>query len=243
MLKLKAIRGFVIVAVLGPALYGIWNVLKIFIYTAEFLGLGTTHAMVRQIPFNKGKGLDSENVAIMNTASSSGLFLSVSVALFAVLLTFTPWISDFHLEVRLAGLTLVLTYLFYFAKGLLNANKELILLGQYKLAFSILNAVFGLSLLFLFQIKGLLLGMILSQSLLLLHLILKKHIVLSFRLNSAVLKRLLSIGFPIMVLSVAFFLMQKIDSIIIFLTLGSANTGYYGLASFIALLIYYNPIT
>lgn len=240
---ISAIRGFVIASFLGPAFYGIWNILKVFIYSSEYFGLGTTHAMIRQIPYNAGKNKDSENAEITQSVLCWGLWLSFLAALFVFLGTFTPLLKHHLIEIRLASLAFMLNYLYYYAGSKLNAEKKIILLSKYNFAYAALNALFGLSFLFLFQIKGLLIGMIISQFILLLHLWLYKNFPSTFHINIKILARLLKIGFPIMLLAVSFVAMQKIDSVIIFILLGSTKTGYYGLAAFIAIIIHHIPIS
>ena len=241
---LNMVRGFIIAGFLDPAVYGIWNLLKIFIYSSEFFGFGTSDALAREVPLNEGRQLQQwrkRNLCILQTSLSWGLLTSGLVSMTVFLLTFTPLINQYQVEVRLATIALILLYPVYFAKEKFYSEDKMMLLSQTRFAFAFLNTLFGLSFLFLYGLRGLLVGQILTSFALLLYLALKRFLSFSFQIHKETLIRLLKIGFPLMLISISFSIMQKIDTIMICAFLGSTKTGYYGLAAFMTTTIHYLP--
>jgi O-antigen/teichoic acid export membrane protein len=69
----------------------------------------------------------------------------------------------------------------------------------------------------------------------------KNNIIFQLLLQKKNLGQLIKTGFPIMMLTMTFFLMHNIDKYLIFYLLGSTMTGYYGLAEFITTMMHNVP--
>jgi len=234
---LYMVRGFIIAHVLGPSTYGVWSIFRTVFNSAPFLGFGAQEAMVREVPFSMGKGKEEETPVIIQTSLSWNVLLVVSVSVIAFILSFTPIIREYYAEIRLAGLVFVLNGIHLFMQPKFKSEKKIILLSKYLLSYAVLNFVFGLTFLFFLEIQGLLLGMITSQLILLAFLISKGHLSLNLSLDGFVLRRLLGIGFPIMIISSLFYLMRNIDKFIVISLLGKKIGGYYALAAFISSVV------
>lgn len=236
-----AIRGFFIASFLGPALYGIWNIIMMVNQITSYLELGVNSAMGREVPKNKGSGHSQHNVAIKETAFAWNVFSTLSVWVILILLSLSNKVQEYQIEIILLGAVILLSNIFNFQRSELNSEKKIKRIGHFDLYYSILNTVIGLSLLFFFEIEGLLLGMVISLGILVARLYVTKKIKLRFNRN--IFRKLLKIGFPIMLVYIALFLMENIDKYLIFVFLGETMTGHYGLAAFISLLIHYIPMS
>jgi O-antigen/teichoic acid export membrane protein len=236
---LYMVRGFIIAHVLGPASYGVWSIFRTVFNSAPFLGFGAQDAMVREVPFSMGKGKEEEAPVIIQTSLSWNLLLTSCISVIAFILSFTPIIREYNAEIRLAGLVFVLNGIHLFMQPKLKSEKKIIQLSKYLLSYAILNFIFGLTFLFFLEIQGLLLGMIISQLLLFAFLISKGYLSLHLSLNGKVLRKLLGIGFPIMIISSLFYLMRNIDKFIVITLLGKKIGGYYALAAFISSVVRY----
>jgi len=236
---LYMVRGFIIARVLGPSSYGVWSIFRTVFNCAPFLGFGTQEALVREVPFSMGKGNHEQTPVIIQTSLSWNLLLSVSVSVAAFILSFTPLIREYNSEIRLAGLVFILNGIHLFMQPKLKSEKKIIFLSKYLLSYAVLNFIFGLAFLFSLEIHGLLLGMIISHLILFAFLLSKGHLSLNLSLNRKVLRRLLGIGFPIMVITSLFYLMRNIDKFIVITMLGKKVGGYYALAAFISSVVRY----
>lgn len=235
------VRGFVIARFLGPSLYGLWCGLRIFFDSGRFLGLGSAQTMVREVPFNEGKGNGRENAALQQVCFTWYLLSSTAIALGVLCLSFSEKLAIDRLEASLACLVFVINAIRIFIPSKLISEKKIILLSRINILYILLNTLFGLSLMLVWNIKGLLAGMILASGSVLIFLFGTEK--LSFRLHFdfALFGRLIRIGFPIMILSTTFFFMQTIDKLVVFFMLGHEYMGYFGLAAFFTEIISHIP--
>ena len=236
------LRGFLIARVLGPSLYGVWTIMRIFFRSSHYLSCGTTSAMVRQVPYEIGRGNKDYPLILQQNSISWHLLISSIVSACVFILSFTDLISNFTSEMRIMGIVFILHTIHLFIPFKLISEKKILLLSKYNFCYAILNTIFGISLLFPFRINGLLAGMALSHLTLIIYLLKRGDLSLRLQLDQVVLKDLMRKGFPIIILFTSFFLMYNIDKIIVFILLGSTMTGYYGLASFISGIINFIPV-
>lgn len=238
-----AARGFIIARFLGPSSYGIWNMLKVFISFAEYSHLGSFDAMSREIPHNTGRGHEYQNQDMKRVAFTYSFLLSLLLSVFVCVISFTSYFSEYRVEVQLSSLVFLCISLHWFNQHVLKGEKKIYELSWYMFGYAFLNTAVGLSLLFPFEIQGLLVGMVITFLILFVALYAKKHLEFRFSFDVKKYKKLIKIGYPILLLSLVFLLMQKIDSILVFLFLGSEMTGYYGLAAFITLVVHHIPLS
>lgn len=236
-----AIRGFIIAKVLGPSLYGMWNIVMTTTSLAESLDLGSGQALMREIPYNNGRGLEKKNKELISSSFWWQFLITAICSLVLLIVSLTPLSNNFGTEILLLSIVLLLQNSFSFIKIIYMGRKKIHKLSLVEFGYAILNTTAGLSLLFSLKIKGLLLGMVITYAILLL--IGRKRLQqeISLKINWQAVKRLVKIGFPILIIGFSTKLMENIDKIVIFFILGSQNTGYYGLAAFISLIIMYIP--
>jgi len=236
---LYMVRGFIIAHVLGPSAYGVWSIFRSIFSSAPFLGLGSQQAMVREVPFSLGEGNEKKAPVIIQTSLSWNLLLTSCIMVIVFILSFTPITKEYNVEVRLAGFVFVLNGVHLFLQPKLRSENKIRLLSKYMLSYAVLNFLFGIGFLFLLEIRGLLLGMMISHLILFAVIISKGHLSFHLTLERKVLWELIRIGFPIMILWSVFFLMRNIDKFIVFTMLGKTMAGYYGLAAFISSVVSY----
>ena len=238
------VRGFFIARLLGPALYGYWSIIKSFLITGFFLNMGMTNGMLREVPFYRGQDDVDQVYLLQQSTLTWNVLLSLLVALAAICLTtFTDLTTTYVLEMRLAGVAYVLNVIHLFVTSKQRSENNIRLLSNYTIAYSILNTIFGLAFLFFYQISGILLGMLITNLLLLAYLVKTKNLSLRFKLDFKVIKRLIKIGFPILIIGMAIMLMNHIDKLIVFMMLGGTMTGYYGIATFISSIVNSIPLS
>ncbi|MBC8185516.1 oligosaccharide flippase family protein [candidate division KSB1 bacterium] len=231
------VRGFFIARILGPTLYGLWSVFHTAIALGAHLGLGTSQAMRREVPFNKGKNKQQDNITIFQNSFTFQLLVSLSVCVILLALSQTNLIGDLKTEFRLLGFVLILNNTFFFLTNKLNGEKKIYSYAVFSLLYSLMNTLFGISLIFCCKINGLFIGMIISHAILLSASLKKRYLYVGFQIKLKVIKELIKIGFPIMILNLSSVLMKQIDKLLVFTFLGRTMAGYYGLAAFISILV------
>lgn len=240
---LMLIRGFVIARFLGPSLYGVWTMIRTLFQTEKLLGLGTTNAMMRQVPMNAAQGKPDENFVLQQNCLTLRLFLSSLIAVGIVILSVTDIVVDYKTEMRWAGLVFVLNGIWFFIPAKLISEKKVPVLSKFRLLYGILNTIFGISLLLIFEIQGLLIGVVITNIIIFYYLVDMGHLSFQLKFDPNMLKGLIITGYPMLILSLSFFLMKQIDKVLVFLMLGSVSTGYYGLAAFLSGTINQIPAT
>ncbi len=238
---ISMIRGFVIANVLGPSSYGIWTLLRSFFSTIGYISLGAEHAMVREVPMCEAQNNQEKKYSIQQTTLMWNIFVSLAIALIVSVCALTKQLAYIRVEMFLAGLVYVTNSINHFIPLKLKSEKKIFLLSKYVMLFAASNAIFGIALVFNFKLSGLLIGMLIAHCVVVAYLMSKQALSFRFNLDFNLLKKLFSVGFPIMILNSAYFLMRNIDKFIVYLMLGSAMTGYYGLAAFIAAALGHIP--
>jgi O-antigen/teichoic acid export membrane protein len=216
---------------LGPEIFGIWNLLNLYIVYGSFLHLGVINGIGRQIPFYDGIG-EKETVTEIQTISF--YFVLIVSLLYSFLLVI---ISFFLEEKNPIKNYLFLTCLLFFSKQIrdyvgiyLRSVLAFKKLGQY----NIVSAFLLLFLIFFFTKKNGLIGFIFSQ--------IFTFFISSFlffkppRFNLLLLRKkeilvsLIKIGFPIMMAGYLYNLLISVDRLIIAKYLGLKNLGQYSIA-------------
>lgn len=238
---ISMIRGLVIAKVLGPSLYGFWSILNVCFSSARLLGAGSTSAMVRQVPLNQGRGRSDDNTVIHRSCLTWYLLSSSTVALIGFAATFWMTTYPYLFEIRLACIVFIFYAMRMFSGSKLTSERKIYILSRLNLVYAFTNAVLGISLVFFWGIKGVLVGMLSANTVVLAILFSSRHLSLRLGIDFSVFFKLIRMGFPIMILSMTFLLMQSIDKFIIYSMLGSLNIGYFGLASFLSEVINYIP--
>lgn len=238
---LALLRGLIVARFLGPSLYGLWSFIRTFFSNSVFLNLGTNEAMLREVPYNNGKQFCSVNVEIFNTNFTWNLLISFLVFGLLIVIVSLTGLSHYKTLFFLAGIAVILNSSNVFIASKLKSEQKIIHVSRYYLAYGVLNFILGLCLLFFFEIKGLLAGMIISNVIVFFYLFKKKELPLRLHINLHLLSHLIKTGFPMMTLASTFVILHNIDKTIIFLILGKSATGYFALAAFLAEIINHIP--
>lgn len=240
---ISAVRGIIIAFILGPSYYGVWSILKTILAGSELMGWGATQGMSREVPYRRGKHQQRVCRVIQQTSLTWGIIISAVIAAGMVIVSFSTRATSYRSEIRLAALAFIGTFLYYWIRLKLRGENKIDAIIKCQLLHVAINTVVGIGFLFFFKINGLLVGLIVSYILVFSYLYRLGEWVPPYDLQKRVLWQLLRSGFPIMMLSVTIFFMYRMDNLFVFFLLGKHMAGYYGLASFICLVISYIPIS
>ena len=116
-LFLNGILGFIIMKYLGPARYGVWAIVALFIGLTRYIPLGAAQGMVHQVPYYKGKNQLQRGIDIQGTCLTWGFLLSFFISCSVFLLTLTPLIKTYTVEIQLATVAFILLFIYNFTKS------------------------------------------------------------------------------------------------------------------------------
>jgi O-antigen/teichoic acid export membrane protein len=153
---INGIRGFIIAVVLGPDGFGLWHIIKIVYMLGEQSGLGTSHAMVREVAYINGPTLaDSALVTrYQQTAFTFGVAITVLAATLGLVAYFQYFDALYPVEAILTAIALLLSFSYFFARTKLQSENQIVQIVKVSLGFVILNFLFGVSLLLLMSLHS-----------------------------------------------------------------------------------------
>lgn len=231
---LLAVRGIIIPKFLGPAQYGIYNGLLIIPDFLVHFHFGSLSALKREIPFCYGKGdlLQVQRIRNLVFSQYMGTVLAaVSILFFATfflrnryspLIIYSLWL--------ICLLVIVQAFVDCFLENLLRTDNRFDILSQSEIFKSFFGFFLLIVMIWLWQLYGLIASLILSFVLKGAFIRYKTTYRLTWAWDFKELKRLLTIGFPIIVGLILLALFGSVDRLVIIRYLDSRQLGYYALA-------------
>jgi O-antigen/teichoic acid export membrane protein len=214
----------------GLSVWGVWQLLYLLLAYSSFFHLGIINGMNREIPLLSGRGYSDKIDEVKGVTLGTVLLvcLAISILIFALSFLLTGFVSA---SVMRALALLFTTYVVYnFIEVYLRSSALFIELSKQRYIFSIAFLLLVPPAVSVFRLEG----YICSQSLVILltvAFILKKHpLKIKPRLDLTEARRLVKIGFPIMIGFVIFTFMTTADRWIIATFLNFKQLGYYSLS-------------
>lgn len=223
----------IIAKMLGPKDFGLWSMLALILSYGSFLHLGLGYALVKEVPFYKGKEKWSDIEEIRNTVFTSVVIIS-TIAAFIILISstyFSKYGNNLSFVISIIALILILQhirnyFLFYFFG---DKNFRAVSILIISLAFATL--ILAIFLIMKFNFIGLPFAIALGNLLVIIFVFIKYKPAIKLQINIKRFVSLLKIGLPIMMLVITYIIFFTIDRLLIFRYLGKENLGYYGIAS------------
>ena len=225
-------RNVFIRKILGPLTMGLFSELLLVQQYGKLHHLGILNAMDREIPFYRGK---SEQGRVQLTESVS-FTVSTLTALFAGIVIalggFLPIAKEFRQELWFIGLFIIIDSFMSYYRVLLRTNNEFGILSKVTVYGAIAETVLTVGLAFLWGIKGLLLGMLLTSLAGTLYVIVRmpRFLKIPFNLDWKCLKSLFQMGIPLSLYGFIRTMFLSVDRILILIFLGRVYLGFYSIA-------------
>jgi O-antigen/teichoic acid export membrane protein len=221
-----------VLKLIEPKLWGLWSGLQLIQTYGMQSHLGILNAVNRQLPYYVGKGDVDKTDAIRRSARTNILLLSGLGALLIVLFVMfmhTKFENKIIYGVIAFGLATIISLNVEYYLCLFRAYHQFDRVALISLVNSVLT-FFGLFFVYWLHYEGLCLRVIVVSliSLFICYKMNKWQLSYSFDLTAT--KELLTIGFPIAVISYLFVFFDSIQKIAILNLLGSTFLGYYGIA-------------
>jgi len=223
------INQYVAAFILGPAIFGVWQGVKLVLSYGTCVDLGTTSALYREVPLLRGKG---EQEKIREIKDASFTFTLGGTVILAFVLFLSTFFLRFSIEailsLRFVALILLLQFLRGFYETWLKAHHEFGIISKIAIIDGV-GSVLSLFLIFSLSFLGFLIGQTIVAFVCALYAYVKSKCRINFVWNSTVLKNLIVIGFPIMLIIFSGELFNTADRFFILRFLNSKMLGVYSL--------------
>jgi len=234
----------IIARMIGPAGYGIYSIILLFLLYAEYLHLGVANALVKQVSFFRGQGNTTEAAEIKKSAFSLMMILALTGT--AIIIPIVYFII--RPEDRLPAIfyflapVLILEQVWHYIVACFFADKKFTAFSETGVVSMLVSGVVILPLIARFSFVGLLSGLFLMAVFTLLYAYIRFRPLLAFKFDLARYASLLKIGFPIILIFFIFAFFFTVDKLFIFRFLGKKSLGYYGIASGLSDLLILFPL-
>lgn len=230
----RLIRGFIIIRLLTPELYGTFNLFTLILFYTKYSHLGYIHGAGRELMFATGRGDRERMRVIRNTAFTvvtalTGLIV-VAIVLYAIFMV-RDNLTRFGLFMVAVQTQLLRTYAFFDLEA--NIRKEFVFIGKLNLAASLVGTALAIGGTYFFNVYGLIASLVVTQGFQFVLLARKMRLGLGLGFNRHYAVRLLQIGFPIMLGSIAYWLLRTTDKTLIAMFMDRAALGLYSFAVFV----------
>lgn len=227
----RFIKNFVLAGLLGPQLFGLWNGFQVFLLYGANSHLGILHAINREIPLSRGRG-ESE---LIPQLARAGLTVSLlnSTLVGTILFVIGTFLDSTTIEstaLKLIAAVLIAQQVFLYYQFLLRAEDNFRLLSRVLVIAVVLELVASIALVYWIGFNGIFYGLLISNTtVLLICLVAERRVVSRLELDFRLIKRLVRIGFPIMLTVLSYGLLTSIDRVMVITFLGSESLGYYAI--------------
>ncbi|MEX1014978.1 MAG: oligosaccharide flippase family protein, partial [Candidatus Paceibacterota bacterium] len=216
--------------ILGPAIWGVWYFLNLAIAYRSFTYLGIVNGMNREVPIKLGGDRKEEAEELKNATFS---IVTISAALTsAALFISTLLINDEYLIKTIYFLIplFITTQFYYLVNAKLRAEALFEKISQIQIIFALAFPILAIPLSVIIGLEGFILGFTLALATTLIFAYRKGLFDYSFYFDSRKIKKLISVGFPIMLIGITYTFLSTADRWIIGLLIGTEALGYYSLA-------------
>jgi O-antigen/teichoic acid export membrane protein len=226
----RLVTALVAAAILGPAVWGYWFLLNLILQYGALVHLGAVNGMNREVPAAMGRGDPAEGEALRRSALG---FLIISYLISIVLLlAAAPALGGLIPIADLAAaLALLATQQAYgFALTSLKARTAFGRVARLQLVAALLYPIVVLPATWAWGLVGFILGQALAYVLLGVLAAFASPGMFRPRLDWPRARRLIGIGFPIMIVGVVYALFSTADRWVVVTYLGAEPLGHYALA-------------
>lgn len=208
----------IVARILEPAEYGLWSIFSLILLYGGFLDLGSMFALVKEISFYSGQRKQNEIDEIKNTVFFSTIITAAvtGVAIFILSIFFAKYENRLLTVFSLIAFILILNQIRSFFICYFVAVKKFKVASVLIIYSTFFFGILAIILVMKFGLIGLPLGISIGNFLILLYVFNKYKLQLKFQINIKRYFSLIKIGFPIMLLLVAYHFFLTIDRILIF---------------------------
>lgn len=225
------LTGLVVARFLGPAAFGIFSALMIVEHYSNYIHLGILHAMMKLVPFYKGKGNKRKADNLKRVAFASSFLMSCGISLLIFISSFLirGITAETRLGLRIVCAIIIVHEVLTFFQSRFTTEKKFHMFGWTMVVYS--ATYFVLVLVFISHgLVGVLSSALIAQIAALLFVLIRREWTTKPKIDLGYGRELIKTGFPLLVVSLFTILFTSIDQIMIGTFLGKTQLGYYSLA-------------
>ena len=227
-------KTLIIAKMLGPATYGVYNILMVIFGYGISSHVGLVDGMNKQMPYLRGKGdfAGSEKVKDVTFWAVSGITVFFCLVLVIAALIFKSSLpSGLFGGLLILSIVILSSQIYIALTSLLRTDKKFGLLASNTVFLSICSLFF----IFLFlmyhrnKLIGVLLGTLLGYFLSSLYILWKAKYKFKLSFDYSIIKNVFSIGFPLIIIQLGYSVLISIDRWMISGFFDKVNLGYYSI--------------
>ncbi|MBI4609473.1 MAG: hypothetical protein HY726_10720 [Candidatus Rokubacteria bacterium] len=232
------LRGGVVAALLGPAFYGVVNLVNLVVNYASFSHFGIKTAARREILYFQGKGLHGRAAGIAHVAYRAHLVISVLVAVgLMVSVLSASGEALIRLAFLVAACLIVLLAARTFLEELTYVQKAFALARRFLLLDAWLRTGLIVGSVLVAGLHGVLAAMVVSEILLFFYLLRRVGLPERGDGGRGELRRLLGVGIALFLGDLSLFGLRTADNLMVVTFLTHADWGYYGLVILVVTIL------
>lgn len=215
----------------GPAQFGVWNALNLFLLYGVLITLGVPNGMNRDVPLLTGKGDLISAQRISSISFWFVLFLSSGFGVFVTLVALTDLLpEEYRWPLFWTGLLFFAHQMYQYFQICLKCNIRFHLMSLQQSIYAVLLPAVVLPLVRMWNVSGFILAQAIMAMILGLFIarIISFKIDLVWRWGDVI--SLIKIGFPIMAVGLLYSLLTSVDGWVVLTFLGVESLGHYSLA-------------
>lgn len=223
------VTSLVAAALLGPEVWGTWFLLNLILRYGALTHLGALNGLNREYALEVGRGNQEEAEQLRKT-SLGALAASLLVVILpaTAILTFTP--SQYLPAIALTILLLVCQQLYSYLSMTFKSRIQFTLLSRLQFAVALATPAITLPLTMTIGLNGFIIGQAITYALVAAFAYSSDKKLYQLRFDAQRTKKLIRIGFPIMIVGVLYALFTTVDRWVILQVMNAEALGHYSLA-------------
>ena len=237
---LGLVKGLVVARLLGPELYGLFGLLAVFFGYSAYADLGLFGGLTKTLPVHLARGEEGATRKAERVGLGGVTLFTTLFALAMALLLWRRGTAPLP-TILVLCLGMVTQQFFKQVTVLLRARNRI---GEAAFAFSLVqffDILLVLALVIPLRLTGVLLGQALAFVAATVVLVRRSRFSMRMGWDSRLLARLVGSGFPLVVSTMTFLVLQTVDRLFIAGSLDKTALGHYMIGVFCASTVYYIP--
>lgn len=226
----RVVTSLIVAGMVGPLVWGVWYVLNLALRYGSLAHLGSLNGLNRQYALEMGRGNEEEAQALLRASFGALLVSVVMASLIAILVALIVDHEEYLTPILLTLVLLVFQQLYSFATTAYRARIQFRNVSGFQAVIALVNPAVSLPLAFFFSLNGYIVGQAIVYLVVVAYAYIREPSLYRFTFDGARTKRLIGIGFPIMLVGVLYALFNTVDRWIILELFGTVELGYYSVA-------------
>lgn len=226
----RVITSLIVAGMVGPMVWGAWYVLNLVLRYGSLAHLGSLNGLNRQYALEMGRGNKQEAEALLRASFGALLVSVIAASLLSILVFLAVGRTDYLMPTVLTLILLVFQQMYNFTTVAFRARIQFRSVSAFQTVIALVNPAVSLPLTYFFGLNGFIVGQAIGYLVVVAYAFQREPSLYRFEFDLPRAKRLVGIGFPIMLVGVLYALFNTVDRWIILEHFGTVELGYYSIA-------------